>query len=341
MATADASAAALFTQASEARAAGKLDAAASGYAAAIRLRPDLAEAYLNTGWVLSELGRAEEAADAYAHGLRLRDWPSETAAAARNNLGVLLRDLGRLDDARRQWELAIEAKPDFRLALSSLEELRARASGGESFGETINAANEQFARGAHDEAIELYRAALPLRDARADGSAYVGLGAALHGARRVKEALEVLTTGAKLNPASRGMLQNLATVRSELGQYKGAASAWRKALTLWPDDADGYRSAFTATKQARGARAALPLLSHAARLDPRNWHHHYSAAHGYLHEAFCGGATCGQTDRGLASKALAALRPLHRHPISLRMRSEEGAEPPWTRERGRGLLGDE
>ena len=101
MATGDASAAALFAQASEARAAGQLDAAASGYAAAIRLRPDMAEAYLNTGWVLSELGRAEEAADAYGHGLRLREWPSETAAAARNNLGVLLRDLGRVDEAKR------------------------------------------------------------------------------------------------------------------------------------------------------------------------------------------------------------------------------------------------
>ena len=45
-------------------------------------------------------------------------------------------------------------------------------------------------------------------------------------------------------------------------------------------------------------------------------------------------------DMELAQRALEVLRPLHRPAISLRMRSEERAEPLWTRDRGRGLRGD-
>ena len=88
------SAEALFSQASSSRASGDLAAAATSYAAAIALRPTFAEAYLNVGWVLSELvrrtgsntiptqpqltiagsnpraqGRNEEAVSAYEHGL--------------------------------------------------------------------------------------------------------------------------------------------------------------------------------------------------------------------------------------------------------------------------------
>jgi hypothetical protein len=48
-----------------------------------------------------------------------------------------------------------------------------------------------------------------------------------------------------------------------------------------------------------------------------------------------------EPDATLEVEALRALRPLHRLPISLRMRSRHGAEPPWTRNGGRGLIGDE
>lgn len=338
----------LFESATSSRAAGDLQAAASGYAAAIRLRPDMAEAYLNAGWVLSELGQAEGAAAAYNHGLRLREWPPDTAAAARSNLGVLLRDLGRPEEAKQQFLLSLEAKPDFKPALGNLD--AAAAASGHGFGAAINEANELFGRGANDEAAEVYRKALSMRDPRVDGSAYVGLGAALHGARRLREAAEVLSAGAKLNPSSPGMLQNLATVRTDLGHWKGAASAWRKVLAMRPDDPDAHRAAFGATKNAKGARAALPLLARAARLDPLNWHHHYSAAHGYLHEAYYADAISSSDgipsassppDAKLAASALHTLRPLHRLPISMGMRSEDGAVPPWTRDLGRGLLGDE
>ena len=340
------SAADLFQSASAARAAGNLEAAASGYAAAIELRPDMAEAYLNSGWVLSELGRKTAAIAAYDHGLRFREWPPATAAAARTNLGSLLHELGRTDEATQQFKLALDAKPDFGPALNNLD-----PTAGSNFGALIGAANGHLERGENAQAADLYRQAISLRDPRIDGSAYVGLGAALHGARKVslgprcsslREAGEVLNAGAKLNPSGPGMMHNLATVLADLGKNKASAKAWRRHLALRPDDALSYRSAYGPTKLAWGARAALPLLASASRLEPTNWHNHYTAAHGYLHAAFWEERGAADVpDPELAASAFAALRPLHRLPISLTMRSEGGARPPWERNLGKGLLGDE
>ena len=85
-----------------------------------------------------------------------------------------------------------------------------------------------------------------------------------------------------LSPATPSLLFNLATVRTDLGHWKAAAAAWRRALALTPRDADAYRSA--AGQLTRGARLddALPLYGHAAALDPTNWHNHYSRAHAAL-----------------------------------------------------------
>ena len=44
--------------------------------------------------------------------------------------------------------------------------------------------------GDNEEAESFYASAVPLRDPRLDGAAYVGLGAALHAQRRVTEALQ-------------------------------------------------------------------------------------------------------------------------------------------------------
>ena len=54
--------------------------------------------------------------------------------------------------------------------------------------------------GDNEEAEAFYAAAVPLRDPRLDGAAYVGLGAALHASRRLTEAAHCLAAGAKLNP---------------------------------------------------------------------------------------------------------------------------------------------
>lgn len=114
--------AAHFAAASANRQANDLAGAAREYAMAISLQPDMAEAYLNNGYVLSELHRNEEAALSYQHGLTMRsNWPDNVIAAARNNLGAILSALGRNAEARYNWRAALAAKPDFEQAQSNLD----------------------------------------------------------------------------------------------------------------------------------------------------------------------------------------------------------------------------
>ena len=374
------SAAELFASATSFRAAGALTESQHAYAAAIKLHPTMAEAYVNNGWVLSELGRPDEAIMSYRAGIGLRDWPAETLAAAHNNVGVLMRDVGRASEAQEQWRKALAAKPDFGPSQENLAQATAgsrtpSSEGYARYADLVNDANVHLNRGEHMEAAALYRKAMPLRDVRSDGSAYVGLGAALHASGQLAEAAQVLAAGAKYNPSSPGMMMNLAIVRTDLAQWKGAANAWKRALALQPNDAQAYRAAYKAVKHAKGGVAALPLLAQAARLDPTNWQGHYSSAHALLHEAYRGSENISallssssdasqsvihattsvhasaaptravdddvELDAPLAASALEALRPLHRKPISLAMRADTGAEPPWTRYGGRGVVGDE
>ncbi|KOO53373.1 ktr3p, partial [Chrysochromulina tobinii] len=335
------------------REAGDFSTSAQAYQSAIAMEPRMAEAYLNVAFVLSELRRFDEAEHAYRHALGVRKWPAQTAATASHNLGVLLDSLGRSSEATAAYKQALKYKPDFGPSLEILEDTTANAiEAGEppTFVALINAGNEAFERGAHSDAERHYRLAVPLRDARREGAAYVGLGAALHGGGRLQEAKHVLMAGAKLNPSSPGMLSNLATVRSDLGEWKGAAGTWRRALALTPSDAGRYSSAAASLQRGTRPADAIPFLRSAAALDPTNWQRHYALAHACLKMAFLTGATVGAgaaatldatPDAEYAAEAFEALRPLHRPPISLRMRAESGAEPPWTRYDGRGLVGDE
>jgi tetratricopeptide (TPR) repeat protein len=161
-----------------------------------------AQAYLNGAFVLSEAGRTADAIESYRAGLRLRSWLAETAGAAHNNLGVLLRDAGRHDEAVASFEAAVRARPDLREATENLRIARAGevgTAGSGGFLDLIRRANKLFADASraggnpsgYYQAAELYRQATGMRDPRVDGAAYVGLGAALHGARRIDEALEV------------------------------------------------------------------------------------------------------------------------------------------------------
>jgi len=186
------------------RALGDVASSTDWYRRAIGLRVDplFAEAYLHGAYVLAEAGRQAEAIESYRAGMRLREWPAKTAAAAHNNLGVLLRGTGQLAEALVSFEEAVRARPDLPEAAENLRGARAAFNGEESFSGLLTEGNRRFADasagltpGGFDAAAELYRRATLLRDPRVDGSAYVGLGAALHGARRVEEALAVLRRG--------------------------------------------------------------------------------------------------------------------------------------------------
>ena len=75
---------------------------------AIKLNPNHADAHANLGGILSDLGKLEEAELSQRKAIEL----NPKHANAHSNLGVILRDLGKLQEAELSSRKAIEIKPD-------------------------------------------------------------------------------------------------------------------------------------------------------------------------------------------------------------------------------------
>jgi predicted TPR repeat methyltransferase len=80
------------------------------------VRPNYAEAHNNLGITLRELGRLEEAEASYRHAIALKP----DYASAHNNLGNMLKGVRRLEEAEASCKQAIALKPDYAEAYSNL-----------------------------------------------------------------------------------------------------------------------------------------------------------------------------------------------------------------------------
>jgi len=92
---------------------GRSDEAVGLIRSSLAALPDNASAWNNLGNVLLLANRADEAADAYAKAVEFSDSKGNEAPLALNNLGVLYRKLGRLDESERACRRALELTPDF------------------------------------------------------------------------------------------------------------------------------------------------------------------------------------------------------------------------------------
>jgi predicted O-linked N-acetylglucosamine transferase (SPINDLY family) len=95
---------------------GRRDLAIDCLGQALRLRPGIPEAHNNLGIVLAEQGRLEEAAASFRQAVRLK--PDD--AVAHSNLGNALREQGQLKEAVASLQQALRLRPDYAEAHSSL-----------------------------------------------------------------------------------------------------------------------------------------------------------------------------------------------------------------------------
>jgi len=95
---------------------GHLDQASEHFAAAIRLKPDFAEAYNNLGNAFLSRGRFDDAIAQYSAALRIQP----DYALARYGLGSALASQGRTREAIEQLARTVELSPDYTEALSGL-----------------------------------------------------------------------------------------------------------------------------------------------------------------------------------------------------------------------------
>ena len=165
----------------------------------------------NLGNVLSNLGRLEEAAGAIGHALEHQpDNPQ-----VRNNMGIILRRLGRFDEAARHFQGAVTAKPDYVEAHSN-------------FGNLLMDM-ERF-----DDAAATFRHALELNPGFA--VAHGNLGNALKRGGRYQEAIASYRRALKIEPAFGDALNNLAEALKETGEVAEAIPLYRRALAQGKGD---------------------------------------------------------------------------------------------------------
>jgi tetratricopeptide (TPR) repeat protein len=89
---------------------GKYEEAIEAYDEAIRLNPNYAKAWFNKGLSLDDLGKHDEAVKAYDEAIRL---DPNNAAMAWNNKAISLGDLGKYDEAIEAYDEAIKLDPNY------------------------------------------------------------------------------------------------------------------------------------------------------------------------------------------------------------------------------------
>ena len=185
------------------------------YRRALELKPDYAEAHNNLGVALKDQGKLDEAVACYRRALELKP----DYAEAHYNLGNALKDQGKLDEAVACYRRALELKPDYAEAHNNLGV----------------ALKDQ---GKLDEAVACYRRALELKPDYAE--AHNNLGVAFKDQGKLDEAVACYRRALELKPDYAEAHNNLGVAFKDQGKLDEAVACFRRALELKPDFAAAH-----------------------------------------------------------------------------------------------------
>ena len=180
----------------------------------VALNPEARGAHHNLGRVLLNADRPEEALAASRSAVEQRP----DFADAHSNLGLVLLDLKRTEAAEEHFLRALELDPRHRDAHH-------------------NRANILRTRGHYQEAVDSYRAVLDIDPEYA--LAHAGMGDALFHLALYAEAIESLTRAVSLQPdlPEAGALHGIMGLAAqELGQSEAAAEYYERAVRIDPHD---------------------------------------------------------------------------------------------------------
>ncbi|MDJ0819423.1 MAG: tetratricopeptide repeat protein [Desulfobacterales bacterium] len=178
-----------------------------------------------------------------------RDCVNKAPAKARpyNNLGAALMRAGQLAQAVRQFNAALDIKPDFVDARYNLGSALARQgkleAGIYQFGEVLrlepknlkalnNMGVAQALLDRHEEAVRYFEKALKLNPK--DPDLLNNLGYSLNQAGHSETARQHLNRALALNPRHAGVHNNLGLILLDSGQYEAAARHFARALEIDP-----------------------------------------------------------------------------------------------------------
>ncbi|MGO9244092.1 MAG: tetratricopeptide repeat protein [Verrucomicrobiia bacterium] len=205
--------------------------------------PDSELAHLNLGNVLLQAGRLQEAIAHYEQALRINPDLADT----HNNLGTALGQTGKIEEAIAHYEQALQIDPDLADAHVNLGVALAKV-------------------GKPDDAIRHYQEALRLRPDWAE--AHINLGNALLTQGKGRDAMAHYEAALRLKPDSAEAHINLGNALLTQGKGRDAIAHYEEALRLKPDSAEAHDNLGIALAQAGRLPEAMKHWEQALKLKP-------------------------------------------------------------------------
>jgi tetratricopeptide (TPR) repeat protein len=199
--------------------------------------------FSNLGVALKNQGRLDEAIAAYRQAIDLkRDY-----AEAHSNLGTALRSQGKLDEAVASFRVAVELNPNFAKAHFSL-------------GVALNDMKN------FDDALLSFDKAISLRSDHFE--AILSRGNSLQGLERSAEALASYDSALAIQPEHAGIHHNRGSALKSLGRQEEALESYRTALKLDPNYTDAHFSLGSALQELNRLDEAVLSFDNAISLKP-------------------------------------------------------------------------
>jgi protein O-mannosyl-transferase len=211
----------------------------------LRFQPNDYVARYNLGLLLSNTGRVQEAVEQFQAVLAQK--PGDRDAL--NNLGVALTRAGRPAEAVDTLKSLLALQPDDPIAHTNLGIVLGRSS--------------HF-----PEAIDQFHEALRREPDYFDAHNY--LGQTLMSCGRLPEAIQELQAALALKPDDPSALNNLGVALLTVGRPAESITQFERAVRLWPKDADGHTNLATALSNVGRLEEAIKELRVALSLQPDN-----------------------------------------------------------------------
>jgi serine/threonine-protein kinase len=218
---------------------------------AVALRPDSAGAHLDLGLALKQAGKVDEAIACYHKAIEL----NPRASFPHNNLGLALKAQEKVEEAIACYRQAIALDPRYATP-------------------HINLGNALLGTGKVDEAIECYRKATELNPRSSTG--HNNLGKALKEKGKVDQAIACFLEAIKVDPRHVNAHYNLGVALRDRGKVDEAIPCFQKAIELDPRHAQAHNNLGIALKGKGRIDEAIICYRKAIALDPRHANAHYN-----------------------------------------------------------------
>jgi tetratricopeptide (TPR) repeat protein len=217
----------------------------------VEKRPSNPRARNDLGLALVQLGKVQEAIGQYEQALRIK----ADYADAHNNLGLALREQGGLQEAIGHYEQALQINPNSAQAHNNL-----------------GLALVQLGR--LQEAISHYEQALRIKPDLAEP--HYNLGVALQGAGQLQEAIGQYAQALRIKPDYADAHNDLGVALARTGHVQEAIEHWEQALRIKPDYADAHNNLGIAQFRLGRVQEAIGQYKQALRIKPDYADAHYN-----------------------------------------------------------------